>query len=481
MAGIGFELKKLFSQEGILLRIRAGVYASLVIAGPMLMGAALLLGAKFISRWGRASAHEQDLIIVIITYSLLFSLILASVVLFVLARYIADMLYVNKNDKILPSMYGAISILLTVGGPLWGIFLFSSQLDFSYSLYAFILFCEGIVVWTQINYITAIKEYRSIFLGFLVGIIGGLASGFILTSIGYDVVASLLLGACLTYAILLVDFTFLLHRFFPSGSGSPYKFLEWIDDYPALPFIGLFITIGLFIHIILMWSSPWGVQVEGWFYHAPTHDIPALLAFLTSLISSINFVTAVEVNFYPKYRIYFSQINGDGSLRNIEKAYQEMISVLKQELFYLAIQQVFVTILAIVIFGEALIYLNTSFSLIMVGTFRILCIGYGFYAIGNTLMLLLLYFSNNRDALWAAFTLMVVNTIGTLLVLLLPEIYYGFGFVFAGMAFYLVSLSLLTNYVQRLDYHVFSKQPVFFVEKQGLFRPIVRRLESLGN
>ena len=67
--------------------------------------------------------------------------------------------------------------------------------------------------------------------------------------------------------------------------------------------------LGLFAHIVLMWKSPWGVQVHGLFYHAPAHDIPALLAFVTSLMTAVNFVTSVEVNFYEKYRIYFNLLH----------------------------------------------------------------------------------------------------------------------------------------------------------------------------
>ena len=46
MAGIGFELKKLFAKKGIILKFRANLYASLVVAGPMLLGVILLLGTK---------------------------------------------------------------------------------------------------------------------------------------------------------------------------------------------------------------------------------------------------------------------------------------------------------------------------------------------------------------------------------------------------------------------------------------------------
>jgi len=49
MAGIGFELKKLFSKHSILLNLRPGLYSSVVIAGPMIMGATLQFGMKFLA------------------------------------------------------------------------------------------------------------------------------------------------------------------------------------------------------------------------------------------------------------------------------------------------------------------------------------------------------------------------------------------------------------------------------------------------
>lgn len=478
MAGIGFELKKLFTKKGILLRARANLYASLVVAGPTIMGGLLLLGAKFVSSLGGASNHQQDLIVVIITYSLLFSLLLSSVLLFILARYVADMMYINAYDRILPSMYGALSLLLIVGGIAWVIFLVFSGVEFKYCVYSFILFFEGLLVWVQINYVTAIKEYRSILIGFIVGIFSGLFIGLLLVWLNYDVVASVLAGACIAYAILVVDFTYVLHKFFPLGIGNPLRFLEWLDEYPHLLFIGFFSTLALFIHLMIMWASPWGSPVEGWFYYAPRHDIPALFAFATSLVTAVNFVTSVEVNFYPKYRLYFSLLNGTGSLSDIERAHEDMLTVLKQELFHMAIQQVVVTIFAVIVIGEVLVYFPLGFTSVMIGTFRILCVGYGTFAIANTLMLFLLYFANNEDALWSVIPFLAINALGTFFTLTLPEVYYGFGFVVASIAYYLVAQALLFSYISRLDFFILTKQPVFIVKKRGFFSRLVGRLEA---
>ena len=113
----------------------------------------------------------------------------------------------------------------------------------------------------------------------------------------------------------------------------------------------------------------------------------------------MNFVTSLEVNFYPKYKLYFSLLNEGGSLKDIEKAKEEMLTVLKQELLYLSMRQIFVTVFSIVMIAEILNLVGVGFTITMIGLFRVLSLGYAFYAVGNTILLYLLYFSADRAAL----------------------------------------------------------------------------------
>lgn len=478
MAGIGFELKGLFSKQGFFQNIGANFYAGAVTAGPMVMGALLLFGVKYIAGLMGATSYQQDLAVVGITYALLFPLLLTSTLTILLSRFIADMIYQKENQRVLPSMYGALSIFLIVGGIGWAIFLYITALPLEYSLLLFVLFSFAIVVWVEISYINAVKDYRSIMLGFSAGVLTGLAVGYLLAINQQDVVASLYSGVCVSYGIMLLFYTYVLHKTFPIGKGSALYFLGWVEKFPALPAVGAFVTFGLFIHLMLMWASPWGVHLHGLIYHAPPHDIPALLAFFTILVTTVNFVTSVEVNFYPKYRLYFSLLNDGGSLSDFSKAYAEMMTVLKQEIFYLSLRQLFVTIIAIVVVGEVISSLGLGFSNEMVGLFRVLCIGYALYAIGNSMMLILLYFADNRDAMFAAFALFLVNTIGTMITITLPANYYGFGFVAAGFAMYVVAWLRLSAYTNRLDYYIFCQQPIFFVQPNGWLSRLARSMDA---
>jgi len=478
MAGIGFELKKLFAREGMLLNLRANLYASIVVAGPMILGILLLLGIKFIATRIGASIFEQDVVVVIITYSILFPLMLTSLVSFVSTRFVADMLYDENVERILPSMYGTISLCLLVGALGWGIFLAFSQAPFRYCVFSFILFCEAVVVWIQMTYINAAKDYRSAVIGFALGIGTGLLTGYGLAAgLHLETIPSLLAGVCVAYGIMIISFTVILHNYFPIGKGSALRFLEWVEKYPSLILVGFCSTTGLFIHIMLMWTGPWGKQVIGLFYYAPGYDIPALLSMLTTVVTTVNFVTSMEVSFYPRYRQYFGLLNGGSTLSDLNLAAQQMVTVMKQELFYLAQIQLMVTILAISLASSVLLRLGLGFTPVMISLFQVLCVGYGLYAISNTMLLLLLYLSNYRDAALAALSLLLAAAVGTIVTIYLPHYYYGFGFVIASLVMFLIAWIRLSAYINQMDYNIFCKQPVFIKEQAGWLTRLARRLD----
>ena len=74
MAGIGFELKKLFRRKGLFASLRAYGYAGIICTGPMLLGVLLQLGILLLCSWAGAPRDQQDLLVCMITYTLLFSL-----------------------------------------------------------------------------------------------------------------------------------------------------------------------------------------------------------------------------------------------------------------------------------------------------------------------------------------------------------------------------------------------------------------------
>ncbi|HWS24312.1 MAG TPA: exopolysaccharide Pel transporter PelG [Anaerolineales bacterium] len=482
MAGIGFELKRLFNHSGIIMQMRAQLYAAAVITGPMILGATLLFIIKYTAQYYQMSGTDQDAVVVMTTWSILFPLLLTSLFTFVLARFIADMVYEEKLYTILPSMYFTISFSLLIGGLGWGVFLYFNDIKLIYKILTYILFMEATVAWIQISYTNATKDYRAVLMGFVYAITTVILVNIILFNITKtDPIANLLLSAVLGYFVMILSYTIVLHRYFPVGKGTAFLSWLWYIKYPSLIQVGFYSTIGLFAHIMMMWASPWGVNAIGHFYHAPQHDIPALFAFFTTLVATVNFVTSMEVKFYKHYKTFYSLLNDKGSLFDIQKAYKELVTVMKQELFYLAQIQIFVTMIAIVVLGELIGKLGLGFTSGMIGLFRVLTIGYGLYAVGNVFMLLQLYLVNFRGALITSLTLALVNVVGTYYILQLPEIYYGFGFVLAGFAMYIVGWIQLASYSRKLDYQVYSKQPIFVRENKGFFTKFIEYRDKIAH
>ncbi len=479
MAGIGFSLKRLFSKKGVLAIMRAYGYAGIICAGPMVLGVILLTGMALISRLAGVSAHDRELMNSMLTYSLLWSLTVTSWFNMVITRYTSDMLYEEKPNRVMPCFYGSLAIMLTIGAVSYGIFLFFSGVRLIYQLECLWFSLVLIVVWTETVFLTALKDYKGIVLAFAISLMIGFILALILVILGRATIAALMLCVIVAYGILMVWYFKLLLDYFPHSEGSKFAFLRWFDKYRSLAFNGGFVNIGLFAHLVIMYFGPLREQVEGLFYGAPLHDVPALMAFFSILITTVNFVTSVEVRFYPKYRNYYSLFNDNGSIRDIEQANTEMISVLRRELTYAGHKQFLCTILFVVIGTFVMQRTDFGFSDLAVSIFRFLCAGYGIYAISNSIMLILLYFEDYTGAFLGTLFFAVVSVAATIYsILFVPTNFYGLGFVIGGLCFYFIVWLRLEWYVRRLPYFLLCRQAVVPGLDRGPFVWLCDRLDA---
>lgn len=469
MAGIGFELKKMFQKKGLLSVLKAYGYAGIVCTGPMILGVLLLLGIRWLGNMAGASENDLKILNVMVTYTLLISLVLTNIFSLVTTRFTADQLYEEKGQMIMPSFWGSISIMLGIGIPIYGIFLYFSGIDRVEQFLCILFMGELILVWTQINYLTAIKDYQGIMVTFALSISFALMFGYFLSSVmQFHIIYSLMIAVCIAYGIMAIWYQKLLLSYFPKGKSSAFYFLRWFNKYMALSPLGISLALGLFGHLVIMWTSSVRHQVIGLFYEAPVYDISALLAFLSILITTINFVTSVEVNFYPKYRNYFSLFNDGGSLNDIEQAEKEMKMILAQELAYTFTKQFFVTIIFIVAGSMIFPYLPLGMTEDMLGIYRVLCVGYAFYAVGNCVMLIQLYFADNKGAFISGFLFMLVSCFGSVITSRMDIRYYGVGFLAGSVVFALVSLFLLWRYLRKIMENILCNQPIVAKEFHGL-------------
>lgn len=479
MAGIGFELKKLFSKKGMLATVRAYSYATMVCAGPMILGFLLLLAVMLIADMSGSIRHDRELLVAMITHALLASLVVSSLFSMLTTRFCADMIFENKYNSLITSFYGSSALMLILGGIGYGTFLFFCGVDIRYRILSFILFMLLIIVWTEINYLTMLKDYKAILLAFFFSLLTALLLSVVLIWVfKVETVFAVMLSLCVGYGIMTCWYFGIIYKYLPEGFGTSFRFFEWIDRTPQLSFTGFFLTLGLFGHLVIMWwISPLSVQVEGLFYGAPTHDVPAIWAFFSILITTVNFIVSTETRFYPKYKEYFSLFNEDGSIEDLDEAETSMFRVLSEELGYLCLKQVFCTLLFIIFGSIILPLLPLGFNNEMLRIFRTLCVGYAFYAIGNSVILVMQYFADLTGAAISATIFAVVTNVLTVLQALFTRKYYGFGFLIGGLAFSVFAICRLCYFLRRLKYNVLMRQPILAVEKRKIFTRFADKLE----
>lgn len=479
MAGIGFELKKLFEKKGILNSCKAYGYATVICSGPMLLGVILLLGIMYLCSIANVSFNQKELLICMITYTLLASVMSTSFFSMIVTRYTADMLYEDKKSAVLPSFWGSSAVMMCVGSVLWLIFLIFSGANLVCAFLMFIFFNEMIIVFNAMSYLSAIKDYKGIFLSYLAAILVTFILGLILILIFKSHIIELLLfSVTCGYGVMVIWNLVLIHRYFPKSNVSAFLFLEWLDEYLYLALSGFFINLGMFAHLVIMWFSKIGVKVHGLFYGAPEHDVPALLAFLTTLITTVNFVVSVEVNFYGKYKNHYSLYNDKGTIKDIKKAEKEMLDTLKTEMLYTSIKQLLLTALFIAAGGYLLDVLPLGLSEMARGYFRTLCVGYGIYAVGNMTMLILLYYTDYKGAFLVTASFALGSVVLSILSLFFSEVYYGFGFLIASAIFLLLGILRLDYFTKRLPYYILATQNLVSEDKSGIFKKMKVFLED---
>jgi uncharacterized membrane protein len=464
MAGIGFELKKLFVGRGAIRRVRAYAYAGIVCSGTMLLAVVLLLGIQRLAKMFGATDSDSETLIAMMVYALIGSLLLSSVWQMLLSRFVADQLFTQTPERVLPSLFGGAILLMVPGGLVYGLFLsYAHSVPVLDRFLNWALFMELIVIWLQMAYITAAKDYRRILHVFFLGVVTALALGWLLLSLNIPILTALMAALACGYGVMMIGFTRVLLMYFPTGEGSLFAFLQWLNKTPDLVLIGLFSMAGAFVHLIVMWFGPYGETVAGLFRHAPAHDAAAFFAFLVSIPTNINFVVSVEVNFYQKYKRYFSAITDGGTLSELNLAREDMVAVLQQEIFKLAQVQVFFMVAYSVLMRYFLE--SIGFTREMIGMFQMMCVGYSAYAVGNSLMLLQLYFNDRKGALFTSLVFFAVNLGVTVYTMHGSPLYYGIGLTIAGGAMYVAGLLRLMTYVKKIDYHVFCGQPVLAKQK----------------
>lgn len=465
MAGIGFGLKKVFRGSGVFAVLRGYSLAAVVTEGPMVLMILLLFALRhLLARFGTVYRLQEQFLF-FMTYATIFSLLLADTVLLFLDRFISDCIYQQRLQEILPSFFGMTFFLLLAGAPAMGLYLLTLPVGWDVRLAVQLLFCTLLIVWVQMSYLSAIKRYEYVLLGFAAGAASALGLTWCFLAGGMQPLSAALWGTALGFLVLLFLYMRQLLTCYPAGEWNLPAFFPTLQRYPGLLLTGLLLGLGLYGHNFVFWASGYRVQVFPTGVYCARYDVPAFFATLTILPMLVQFVVGLETRFADKYRAYFDSILYGGRLEDIRAAKQEMETVLYAELSHMLQMQLIVAIASVAFLGNFLQTVGLDET--MTGTFRVLCFGYCLYGLVKCGTVLLLYFDDRSGACRAAGLFAALSLAGSLVTLALGPDSWGAGFLAAGAVTGFWVLRRLRRYLADLKYHVFCEQPLFAEAQDG--------------
>lgn len=376
MAGIGFELRKLFREQGLFNNIKAYAYSSLTTVGPMIISLLLIIGLQQIMSTERTTYLDWELYISTVAYCFIFSIVFTSGISMVLTRYTADMLYEKKYNRLMSSFYGALVILLPLISIIAIWFLSGVTANWDYKIAAYFFFVLLVIVWIQGVYLSALKDYVRIVREFVIGAVLTLSCGWLTfhyTDLEPTVAALLSLDIGFISIVILSWFHF--EQRFPRADKTYYfDFLKYFKRYLSLFFSGCFVYSGVYLHNFVYWLGSGSTVVADQYRTMPFYDTPVFYAFMSVVPTLVTFVVAVETSFYEKFRLYYLNILNGGTLQDIAAAKKMMQRTLTKEIGFLMEIQLLFTILSIAV-GLKLLP-RIGFTMAQLDLFIILALAY---------------------------------------------------------------------------------------------------------
>ncbi|MCI5566349.1 MAG: exopolysaccharide Pel transporter PelG [Veillonellaceae bacterium] len=469
MAGVGFELKKLFSARTAAGHIRAYSYSAVITAGPFALMTAMVLAVQMLFIIYGVSDESSSIFVASVVYAFVFSQILSSGFTMVLTRYLADCISVARYHDITASLIGMGSILTGIGAIAGVAFFYGKPLPLLTRLLAYLFFALLLLVWTESVYLSAVKKYKRLIVSYLEGVLVSIVLAFFLLVV--EVLppeqAGLLAMDCGMGLVVLMFLYYIASQFGLPADGMDFAFLPYFEKHWRLFFISFCYTAGLFMPNIIIWQGPHGVDVAGTYLYSPVYDVVTFYAFLSILPLMMMFVVSVETDFYGRYAEFFSYITRKGNFRDITAAKRDLLHTLWFHLRHIIEFQLVFTLVSLALGSFFLSCAGITYG--QVNMFNVLLFAAFFTGLLQLIYILLIYFDYQNDVMRVSFCFFALNLIfGLLGLYVFGSQSYGFTFFAAAAISFIVSIWRLDHFTKRIDYFVFCSQPVFYLPPHGI-------------
>jgi polysaccharide biosynthesis protein PelG len=478
MAGIGFELKKIYRKDGISRTLMGAMYSCLITIGPtIIIITVILLLYLFLDMSGVGMA-KRELLSSTILYIFIFSVVMTSPFNSVFSRYLADKFYEEEFDDILCSYYVGLAITSVIGIimalPMMFSLYFRGGIDIAFIAGAYCMWASAVVIFFSITYLHATKDYRLIAIFFFLSmIVGGLLAAFLYFIVGFDQIHAIIWGLAFSFfMIAFCEFSYV--RYYFKGGGNNYsECVRYIWRYKGIFLTNFFYILGLYIHNFVFWTTPSHLYVANTYYSHMNYDMATCLAMFTNISATVIFTVIAETHFHEVYQDFMEAVIG-GTYRLIQKNKRIMFRTLSTQL-----GQVFATQIAItcVIFMLLMIFgLQLGFSSMTMRIYPVLAVGFLGVFVMYCNIVYLYYFEDSFDSAMTAFIFCFGTLVGAIVsAYFLPVEFYGMGLLFGMLCGWTYSFFRLRHLERNFDAHIFCRYKVIDTMKSSTKGRIVYR------
>ncbi|WP_176142074.1 exopolysaccharide Pel transporter PelG [Solibacillus isronensis] len=457
MAGIGFELRKLYRKEGLANNIQAYAYSTMTTIGPVILCLVLLFTQQYLMAQNNISYLQKELFIATLAYCFVFSIILTSGLSIVVTRYIADRIYEKQYSEVISAYYGSLIVVLPIGAIIAFSFLYFVEASFLYKALAYFYFIELTVIWLQNVFMSALKDYKRIFRSFVMAVFISIIASFLLFQYTLlEPVIIALLGMTIGFASILISSSYHFEKVFPYNSKkNHYAFITIVKQFPAILFNGVFVYSGVYIHNLVYWFfSNENIEISGYYLLASFYDVPVFFAYLSVMPSLIFFVVIIETDFYERYLNYYRNVTEGGTYESLQFAKKKMQNTLIYRIGFLAEIQLLFSTLAIAL--GILLLPKIGFTMDQIDLFITLCLAYFFFILMFVLLHILMYFDDRKGILLLSGAFTVLSIILTFVTMKLNL--HGMGMFIASFTGLVCVFMRLLYILKNIDYYTYCPQ-----------------------
>jgi len=457
MAGIGFELRKILKEDRILSFTKVYGYSAILSSGPWVISIVAILLVGFINLVNMGDASDAFRFQVVVTYAIALasSLIVTGVLQLPFTRYIADLIFKKREDEILPSYFGAIFLAWVLGLPFIVPFYFwvfeGESLFFILSvILTFLILCA---VWISSILAASLKYYKGVVWSYLIAY-----SMIVLFSYSFgQSIENLIFIYFLGNAILLLFLMAFIIKTYDSKIFMKIDFFLADNFYWTLGIAGLAYNLGAWVDKFIFWYTPaTGHNVIGHLNASVVYDMPIFLAYLSIIPGMAIFFFRLEADFAEKYDLYYDAVRSGGTLGAIKRYQNEMVEVIRHAMHEILMVQGIVDI--ILFLSAPTVFETLKIPQLYLGLLYILSIGAMLQLAFMSVLAILYYLDRKKVAMWLSILFFVTNALFTYISIDLGPAFFGYGYTISLLFVFMLSLVVIRNEMDRLDYETFMLQ-----------------------